>query len=128
MDDVDVWYELADLYISTLNYNKAIFCLEEVLLHYPNNYEIYIKIGDLLNSFNNTESAGPALKYYSKSILLKPTPRAFWGIIQIGNIYSKFKKPLDDNLKKLIKISIINLKNSYSISMIEALTSQIKLN
>ena len=121
MDDVEIWSELADIYISTLNYNKAIFCLEEVLIHSPNNFQIYIKIGDLLASFNNTESATQALKYYSRSILLKPTPRAFWGIVFIANIFVKYKKPMDDSLKKLLKISNENLKNYYPPSLLEDL-------
>lgn len=113
MDDAEVWYDLADIYISTLNYNKAIFCLEEVVLHNPNDYSVYIKIGDLLNSFNNTESSGIALKYYCKSILIKPTPRAFWGIIYIKNIFSKYKKPTDESMNKSFKIASENLKRFY---------------
>jgi len=123
MDDIEVWNELGDIYISMLNYNKAIFCLEEVLLHFPNNYLVYIKIGDLLSSFNNTEAASQALKYYSKSILIKPTPRAFWGIIHIANVFNKYKKELDDNLKKSVKIATENLKTYYPEKYLEEILS-----
>ena len=123
MDDIEVWNELADIYISMLNYNKAIFCLEEVLLHFPNNYLVYIKIGDLLSSFNNTEAASQALKYYSKSILIKPTPRAFWGIIHIGSVFNKYKKEYDENLIKSVKIATENLKNYYPEKYLEEILS-----
>lgn len=111
MDDVDVWFELSDIYLLTNNFNKAVFCLEEVLLFYPNNYAIYTKIGDVLCSFNNTESALNALKYYSQSVLIKPSLKAFWGIFYACNIVLKYNKTLDEkntNLMKIAKISILN--------------------
>ena len=121
MDDAEIWQELADIYILTMNYNKAIFCLEEVILHTPNNYLLYIKIGDMLNSFNNTEASSQALKYYAKSILIKPSPRAYWGIIFIENIYKKYKKPIDGQLKSSINIAHEYLNKLYPVGYIEKL-------
>lgn len=125
MDDVEVWNELAELYITTLNYNKAIFCLEEVLLHFPNNYLVYIKIGDLLNSFNDSESAKQALKYYCKSIIIRPTPRAFWGIVYIVNTLVKYKEKVDGKLISCLKIATENLKHSYPRSLLDDLIPSI---
>jgi tetratricopeptide (TPR) repeat protein len=117
MDDYEAWYELSDVYIQTGNFNKAIYCLEEVLLHQPNNFKIYIKIGDIFNSLNNCESAVLAIKYYSQSILIKPTPRAFWGIVYSINIYSRTNKPLtDQKIKNLLKIAKVSLNNFYANS------------
>ncbi len=121
MDDAEIWQELADIYILTMNYNKAIFCLEEVILHTPNNYLLYIKIGDMLNSFNNTEASSQALKYYAKSILIKPSPRAYWGIIFIENLYKKYKKPIDGQLKSSINIAHEYLNKLYPVGYIEKL-------
>jgi len=116
MDDYEAWYELSDIYIISNNFNKAIFCLEEVLLHQPNNFAIYTKIGDMLCSFNNSESAANSIKYYSQSILLKTTPRAFWGLLYALNIIYKANKTLDQKNKNLLKISVIHLQNYYSLS------------
>ena len=121
MDDAEIWQELADVYISTMNYNKAIFCLEEVLLHTPNNYLLYIKIGDMLNSFNNTDASNQALKYYAKSILIKPSPRAYWGIIFIENIFKKYKKTIDGQLKSSIDIAHSYLNKLYPVGYVEKL-------
>lgn len=121
MDDVEIWQELAEVYIQTVNYSKAIFCLEEVILHSPNDYLTYIKIGDLLNSLNNTESSSQALKYYCKSINIQPTNRAFWGIIFIGNIYNKSTKPIEGQLKSCIEIAIKNIEKEYSNGYVEKL-------
>jgi ER membrane protein complex subunit 2 len=38
MADQEAWLELADLYISQQDWNKAAFCLEELILHNPNNH------------------------------------------------------------------------------------------
>jgi ER membrane protein complex subunit 2 len=38
MADQEAWLELADLYISQQEWNKAAFCLEELILHNPNNH------------------------------------------------------------------------------------------
>lgn len=113
MDDSDGWNELAEVYLSTQNFTKAIFCFEELLLHNPNNYIILIKIGDIQSSFNNNESASIALKYYSQSALIKPTPRAFWGILYCLNIIAKNQKSLDQSQKSLYKISKIQIENMY---------------
>jgi tetratricopeptide (TPR) repeat protein len=116
MDDVDGWWELSDIYIQTQNLPKAIYCLEEVLLHLPNNYEIYTKVGDTLVSLNNSDSAKVAVKYYSQSILIKPSPRSFWGLVYCLNIIYKANKDLDHESKNLLKIAKINLENFYSTS------------
>jgi tetratricopeptide (TPR) repeat protein len=116
MDDVDGWWELSDIYIQTLNLPKAIYCLEEVLLHLPNNYEIYTKIGDTLVSLNNSDSAKVAVKYYSQSNLIKPNLRSFWGMVYALNIIYKANKDLDQEAKTLLKISKLNLENFYSNS------------
>jgi tetratricopeptide (TPR) repeat protein len=113
MDDIDAWYELSDIYIQNNNLNKAVYCLEEIIIHNPNNYRIYTKIGDILASFNNTDSAMNAMKYYSQSIIIKPSPGAFWGILYSINTVYKVNKSLDEKLKKLYILSKRNLENLY---------------
>lgn len=113
MDDSDAWNELAEVYLTTQNYTKAVFCLEELLLHNPNNYIILLKIGDIQSSFNSNDSASTALKFYSQSALIKPTPRAFWGILYCLNIISKNQKSLDQSQKSLYKISKVQIENMY---------------
>jgi tetratricopeptide (TPR) repeat protein len=113
MDDQDVWYELSDMYILANNLNKAIYCLEEVLLHQPNNINIYNKLGDILCSFTNTESAVSAIKYYSQSLLIKETPKAFWGIVYAINVIYKYNKTLDDKFKSLLFIAKAKLEEYY---------------
>lgn len=124
-DDVEIWEELAEIYISTLNYQKAIFCLEEIILFTPHDYLLYLRIGELLNSLNSVESSLQALDYYSKSILIRPTLKAFWGIIYIENIFKKFSKPLTDNLRTCINIAKKQLEIIYKKNGNEYIVSNI---
>lgn len=116
MDDMEIWYELSDIYLLTNNYNKAIYCLEEALLHYPNNYQIYTKIGDVHSSFNNTDSAMNAIKYYSQSVLIHPSLKAFWGLFYAINIVLKYNKSLDEKLTSLHKIAKVSIMEIYSLT------------
>jgi tetratricopeptide (TPR) repeat protein len=113
MDDQDVWYELSEIYILTNNLNKAIYCLEEVLLHQPNNINIYNKLGDILCSFNNSDSAINAIKYYSQSISVKETPKAYWGIVYALFIIYKYNKTLDEKMRNVLTIARAKLEEYY---------------
>lgn len=43
--DVVTWAELGDQYHLVGHYDKAVFCFKEVLLHTPNSYNIFYKVG-----------------------------------------------------------------------------------
>lgn len=38
MSDHEAWMELADLYLAEQDYNKAAFCVEELILFNPHNH------------------------------------------------------------------------------------------
>lgn len=112
-DDYEAWYELSDIYLLTNNYNKAIYCLEECILHSPNSFELYNKIGDIYCTLNNTECAASALKYYSQSILIKPNLRAFWGIVYACSLFPIYNKTLTEKQAKLLKIAKAEIGEFY---------------
>lgn len=116
MDDIDGWNELAEIYLQCNNYNKAIYCLEELILHNPNDYRTMTRIGDIYASMGSTDSMKTALKYYSQSILTQETPRAFVGIAHCLNGILKVEKKLDDKMKSLVKISKAKIKEFYKDS------------
>lgn len=47
-NDSEVWLELADLYLEHMNYNKALYCLEEVLVINPKKILYMVKIAEIL--------------------------------------------------------------------------------
>ncbi len=113
MNDPDAYNELAQIYLMVNEYDKAIFCLEELLLHSPNDYKVLNKIGDIYCSKNNVNDAKLALKFYSRSIVIQPTPRAFFGIQNCASIISLKEKKLDEKVRKLVDISKNELKKLY---------------
>ena len=113
MNDPDAYNELAQIYLMANEYDKAIFCLEELLLHSPDDYKIMNKLGDIYCSKNNSADAKIAIKYYSQSVLINPTPRAFFGIQNSANIIIQKEKKLDDKVKKLVDMSKNELTKLY---------------
>ena len=112
MNDPDGYNELSQVYLMVNEYDKAAFCLEELLLHSPNDYKILNKLGDIFTSKNNVEDAKTAINFYSRSILIYPTPRAFFGILNCASIIKK----LDEKIKKLVNISKTELGKMYGDS------------
>jgi len=113
MNDPDAYNELAQIYLMANEYDKAIYCLEELLLHSPDDYKIMNKLGDIYCSKNNSADAKIAIKYYSQSVLINPTPRAYFGIQNSANIIIQKEKKLDDKVKKLVDISKNELTKLY---------------
>ena len=113
MNDPEAYNELSQVYLMVNEYDKAIFCLEELLLHTPNDYKVMNKIGDIYCSKNNLADAKTAIKFYSRSILINPTPRAFFGIQNCCSIIVKKEKKLDESTQKLLDISKNELKKLY---------------
>ena len=113
MNDPEAYNELSQVYLMVNEYDKAIFCLEELLLHTPNDYKVLNKIGDIYCSKNNLADAKTAIKFYSRSILINPTPRAFFGIQNCCSIIVKKEKKLDESTQKLLDISKNELKKFY---------------
>jgi tetratricopeptide (TPR) repeat protein len=112
MNDPDAYNELSQVYLMVNEYDKAAYCLEELLLHKPDDYRTLNKLGDIYVSKNKPEDAKQAIKFYSRSILIHPTPRAFFGIQNCASIIKK----LDEKTKKLVNISKKELTKMYSDS------------
>ena len=113
MNDPEAYNELAQVYLMVNEYDKAIFCLEEILLHKPEDYKVLNKLGDIYCSKNNANDAKMAIKYYARSADIYPTPRAFFGIQNCASIILQKEKKLDDKTKKLVDISKKELKQFY---------------
>lgn len=47
MSDQEAWHELCFLYLAEAEYSKAIFCMEEVLLHNPHSHLIHQRLGEI---------------------------------------------------------------------------------
>ena len=49
MTDFEGWMELCDLYLSQLDYSKACYCMEELIMSNPHNHLFYQKFAEVRN-------------------------------------------------------------------------------
>lgn len=66
--DAEAWAELADLYISQGNLERAVFCLEEVLLIMPNAWNMQAKLGEVLYLSANAVESSERVRLLSESV------------------------------------------------------------
>jgi hypothetical protein len=62
MTDFEGWMELCDLYLSQLDYSKACYCMEELIMSNPHNHLFYQKFAEVRNIMKkkyNTVSTDP---------------------------------------------------------------------
>ena len=63
-EDIEGWMELADTYERKQQFEKAIYCYEEILLIDPNRINLYQKLGELNYSVGKLENVILATKYF----------------------------------------------------------------
>jgi len=80
--DQEAWQELCDLYIQEQDYNKAIFCCEELLLHNPHNHLYHQRLAEIRYTMGGFENLENAKQYFSQAVKLAPSNmRALYGLL-----------------------------------------------
>jgi len=95
--DHEAWLELCEAYLNELEYAKAAFCLEELILMYPHNHVYYQRYADIKYTQGSYEMAR---NYYCYAVKLNPNnARALYGILlSTSNLKNSQKaKELNDN-------------------------------
>lgn len=81
MSDQEAWHELCNLYLAEGDYNKAAFCMEEVLLHNPYSHLIHQRLGDIRYTMGGQDNIEIAKSYYAQAIKLNGSNlRALYGL------------------------------------------------
>lgn len=81
MSDQEAWHELCNLYLMEGDYNKAAFCMEEVLLHNPYSHLIQQRLADIRYTIGGQENFEIAKSYYAQAIKLNGSNlRALYGL------------------------------------------------
>ncbi|XP_018799238.1 PREDICTED: ER membrane protein complex subunit 2-like isoform X1 [Bactrocera latifrons] len=55
MSDQEAWHELCGLYLAEGDYSKAVFCMEELLLHNPHSHLIHQRIAEIRYTMKITQ-------------------------------------------------------------------------
>jgi len=116
MVDKEAWVELGDIYLESLEYNRALYCYENLMLLAPKNFHYYIKVAEILYTIGGADNLTLAKHYYSLVISYQPkNVSALFGLTQTCKTIEKLKKG-DQNNKVLLDLTTKTLKNVYSKS------------
>eukprot|EP00794_Sanderia_malayensis_P008142 gene8142-9012_t len=81
MSDQEAWMELAELYISSQEYQKAAFCLEELILTHPHNHLYHQRYAEIHYTIGTADSLELSRKYFAQALKLDPNNmRALYGL------------------------------------------------
>lgn len=79
--DHEAWLELSDAYLNEMEFSKAAFCLEELLLMNPHNHCYHQRFADIKYTLGQYETAK---SYYAYSLRLNPNNiRALYGLMLV---------------------------------------------
>lgn len=81
MNDQEAWKELCELYMLEQDYQKAIFCMEELLLSHPLSHIYHTRLAEMYYTLNTHESIEQARSHYSQALKLNESNvRALHGL------------------------------------------------
>lgn len=85
MIDTEAWQELCDLYINEQDFAKAAFCIEELMLHQPQNHLYHQRYADIKYTQGGYDNMELAKAYYCQALKLCPNNmRALYGLFLVG--------------------------------------------
>jgi len=108
--DVDVWHELAELYIEAGSLQRAAFCFEELLITNPRSLHHVLTYAELQYSIGDFELSR---KYFSLAAYLDGAClRALWGLIAV-NMALADKDKSNEKMLQLNTFTMGRLKTAY---------------
>lgn len=72
MSDHEAWMELCDLYLAEQDYNKAAFCMEELIMSNPHNHLYHQRYAEIQYTIGGFENMELARAYFAQSVKLNP--------------------------------------------------------
>nr|SVE74416.1 EOG090X0CGE [Daphnia barbata] len=106
MADQEAWMELSDLYINQQEWNKAAFCVEELMLHSPFNHLYLQRYAEIKYTQGGYENLEVARSYYAQAAKLNPNNvRALYGLLLTGAHMASSSKCPSQKKKESAKLS-----------------------
>lgn len=106
MNDQEAWMELCDLYIDEQEYQKAAFCMEEVILANPYNHFYYERYAAIQYTMNTPDSLELARSYYAQAVRLNSSNvRALYGLILANNSLANLPKCASQKRKEYARLA-----------------------
>jgi len=102
MVDHEAWQELAQLYLKTMNYGKAAYCYEELILINTFNHLYHQRYAEIRYTMGGIENMEIAKKHFSQAVKLSSNTnmRALFGMLYTSyNISNHKNQKQQDNSK-----------------------------
>nr|CAB3242356.1 ER membrane protein complex subunit 2-like [Phallusia mammillata] len=83
MADQEAWMELADLYVKEMDYKKAAFCVEELILSNAFNHLYHQRYAEIMYTIGGQENLETARRYFAQAVKLSSNTniRALYGLM-----------------------------------------------
>ncbi|XP_039255040.1 ER membrane protein complex subunit 2-like [Styela clava] len=93
MADAEAWLELSELYTEELEYGKASYCMEEVILSQPLNHLYHQRYAEIKYTQGGMENVSLARDYFAEAVYLSRNSnmRALYGLLLACNQLSSSK-------------------------------------
>lgn len=87
MADAEAWMELADLYTEELEYGKAAYCMEELILQQPFNHLFHQRYAEIRYTQGGMENFEHAKQHFAQAVYLShhSNIRALYGLMLTSN-------------------------------------------
>ncbi|KAB0802462.1 hypothetical protein PPYR_04648 [Photinus pyralis] len=119
MSDIEGWQELSDLYIAEQDYNKAAFCVEELILHNPHNHLLHQRYADIRYTQGGYDNVELARGYYCQALKLNQNNlRALYGVYLTSSSIAASPKCTAQKKKEMLKLvdwALLEIKKRYSV-------------
>lgn len=93
MADQEAWMELGDLYVKEMDYKKAAFCIEELIMSNPFNHLYHQRYAEVLYTIGGQENLETARRYFAQAVKLSNNTniRALYGLFLTSSSASTSK-------------------------------------
>jgi len=113
MLDKEAWLELGDIYLEKLQYQKALFCYEQLCILAPKNMNYFLRCADISYTLGGLQYLTNARSYYSFILNFESdNVSALFGLLKACKAYEAIKKN-DAKNKELMTFAAKALKAVY---------------
>jgi len=111
MVDQEAWQELSELYLAEQDYARAVFCVEELILHSPHNHLLHQRLAEIKYTQGGYENMELARSHYCMALKLNPNNmRALYGLFLCATNIGMSPKTTSGKKKEANKLATFTMK------------------
>jgi len=122
MGDQEAWMELCELYIRQQDFQRAAFCVEELILCHPHNHLYHQRFAEIHFTIGTPESMEKAKKYFAQALKLDPNNvRALYGLFLASSnlLAGKYASTTKKKNQQVTEWSAQQVVNMFDVNVTE---------